>query len=467
MYGHDLWLAIRKSVFAAMNPLILLAEDDKNHREMLSALLREWGYEIMAVDNGRKAVDFCAKNPVDLVLMDVRMPKLDGVAAFREIHVLKPDLPVLVMTAWSDLPTAVETIRAGAADYLAKPLDFAHLKERLAKILAAPSAGTSVRAPVGEAVPGPGLLIGGSAAMHELADMIETVAPTQATVLISGESGVGKELVAKALHEKSGRNGRFVAVNCGAFTETLLASELFGHERGAFTGADKKREGLFAAARDGTIFLDEIGEMPPAMQVKLLRVLQEKEILPVGSSTPVAVNARVIAATNRDLSREVEEGRFREDLYYRLNVVLLTPPPLRERGAHDIALLAEHFAKRLAAANHKHFAGFDKAALARLAAWRWPGNVRELENVVERAIILMPSDTITEKQLPERLLEAGSASCGIDVRNGEIPTLDEVEREVILRTLERFGNNKSETAKALGITRKTLHSRLARYRGGE
>lgn len=443
--------------------LVLVADDDKSHREMLCALLDEWGYDVATATDGQQAVDFCKKHRPDLALLDVRMPKKDGLAAFSEIHKTRKDLPVLIMTAFSDIPAAVEAIKSGAHDYLSKPLDFERLKVCLGNVC------TLKEAPAkrGEGKSGKkSEILGESVPILELQEMIRTIAPTSATVLIIGESGVGKELVARAVHRESGRKGDFVAVNCGAFTDTLLASELFGHEKGAFTGADKKHEGLFVKATGGTIFLDEVGEMSAAMQVKLLRVLQEKEVLSVGSVKPVSVDARVIAATNRDLALEVEEGRFREDLYYRLNVVSLTPPPLRERG-NDIALLAMHFAKRFAAANRKNFTGIDEGAMRKLLAWQWPGNVRELENVMERAVILMTGDTITERQLPERLLATSARpSAKPDFSMGEngVSTLDEVERAVILRTLERFGNNKTETAKALGITRKTLHAKLASYK---
>lgn len=443
--------------------LVLVADDDKRHREMLCALLDEWGYEVASAADGQQAVDFCKKYRPDLALLDVRMPKKDGLTAFSEIHAARKDLPVLIMTAYSDIPAAVEAIKAGAHDYLSKPLDFDRLKVCLANVFAlknAPKAREEAKSGKKSEI------LGESAPILELQEMIRTIAPTSATVLITGESGVGKELVARAVHRESGRKGDFVAVNCGAFTDTLLASELFGHEKGAFTGADKKHEGLFVKASGGTIFLDEVGEMSPAMQVKLLRVLQEKEVLSVGSVKPVSVDARVIAATNRDLAKEVEEGRFREDLYYRLNVVSLTPPPLRDRG-NDIALLAMNFAKRFAAANRKNFSGIEDGAMRKLLAWQWPGNVRELENVMERAIIMMTGETITERQLPERLLAASppqATGASLAAGGDGVPTLDEVERAVILRTLERFGNNKTETAKALGITRKTLHAKLTRYK---
>lgn len=474
---------------------ILVADDDAAHGRMLRALLENWGYVVEVVGDGAEAVRLGRELPVDLALLDVRMPVMDGLEALKQLHEARPSLPVLMMTAWSDVPAAVEAIKSGAWDYLAKPLDFERLKVSLRNVFAhanlmEENAALSRRLAEGG---GRGGILGQSAPMRGLWEMIRTIAPSEATVLVSGESGTGKELVARAVHDLSHRaGGPFVAANCGAFTETLLASELFGHEKGAFTGADHRHEGLFVRAKGGTLFLDEVGELPLAMQVKLLRVLQEREVLRVGGTRPEAIDVRVIAATNRDLAQETIEGRFREDLYYRLNVVTLTMPPLRDRGG-DIELLARHFATRFAQVNHKRVAGITPQALDILTCYAWPGNVRELENVMERAVILMPGEYIDVRELPERLLrgsgqaaivsgkavtgggEAGATDGGgreeatakiVGTGGGRLPTLEEVERAVILRTLQRCSGNKSETARILGITRKTLHARLNRY-GGE
>lgn len=457
---------------------ILIADDDDRHRAMLCAMLADWGYATLEATDGEQAVAMAAR--ADLTLLDVRMPKKDGLTALREIKAATPETPVVIMTAFSEIPAAVEAIRKGAYDYLTKPLDFAKLEVTLrnaATQLDLERQNADLNASLAEKHNG---LLGHSAPMLAIESLINTVAPTEATVLITGESGTGKELAAKAIHAASGRaNGPFMAINCAALTESLLESELFGHEKGAFTGAIKKHEGIFARAAGGSIFLDEIGEMPLAMQVKLLRVLQEKEVLSVGGTKPRPVDCRVMAATNRDLAAEVAAGRFREDLYYRLNVVSIHMPPLRDRG-DDIALLAQNFARRFSLVNRKNLRGIDAAAMARLLAYSWPGNVRELENVMERAVILMPGEYIGLHELPERFLAdagpaAGEAESGksptkldmeLSVGEGD-PTLDEVERLVILRALKRFGNNKTEAARSLGITRKTLHAKLNRYKEEE
>ncbi|MGE9985988.1 sigma-54-dependent transcriptional regulator [Desulfovibrio sp. SGI.169] len=447
---------------------ILVADDDATHREMLRTLLHEWGYAAGEAADGERAVALCREQPFDLALMDVRMPKKNGLEALKDIKAHNPALPVLIMTAFSDVAAAVEAIKSGAYDYLTKPLDFEKLKVVLRNVFAhvglvEENASLSRSLAATEARSD---MVGRSAAMSALWEMIRTIAPTDATVLITGESGTGKELVARAVHAASRRaQGPFVAVNCAALTESLLASELFGHEKGAFTGADKKHEGLFLRADGGTIFLDEIGEMPLSMQVKLLRAIQEREVLSVGGNRAVPVDVRIIAATNRDLAREVDAGNFRQDLYYRLNVVALALPPLRER-ADDIPLLAQHFMNRFAARNGKRIKGFTPGAMDRLVRYAWPGNVRELENVIERASILLLGEHISERELPERLKAPEQGDALADALESDCPTLDDVERAVILKTLKRFGGNKTEAARALGITRKTLHARLNRYQSG-
>lgn len=467
------------------SPQILVVDDDAAHLAMLATLLRDWGFMPLLYEDGSSALEYCEKNTglpqfPDLALVDMRMPKMNGNETLMKLLKLKPDLPVVIMTAFSDVPDAVEAMRNGAADYLLKPLDFGALENLLRKLLAS----SQGEKPYAQEDNGKNILWGESPAMQKLKKLVATIAPSEANALIDGESGCGKELVARAIHKASKRaNGPFVAVNCGAFTESLLASELFGHEKGAFTGADKKHEGLFMEATGGSIFLDEIGEMPPGMQVKLLRVLQEREVLSVGGTKPRKIDCRIIAATNKDLHAETLKGNFREDLYYRLNVVSLHLPPLRERK-EDIPLLAEHFAKRFARENHRGFSGINSVALAALRAWPWPGNARELENVMERAVILMHGEQIGLHELPENILANAAAAssppipasspdntpevpeikgAGENQEQGAPLTLAEVERNVIMETLKRTGNNKTETARLLGITRKTLHSKLNRY----
>ena len=447
---------------------ILVADDDATHREVLRTLLEEWGYAVREAVDGEHAVALCREQSFDLVLMDVRMPKKSGLEALKEIKVHNPAVPVLIMTAFSEVAAAVEAIKSGAYDYLTKPLDFEKLKVVLRNVFAhvgliRENATLSRSLAATEAQTG---MVGRSESMRALWEMVRTIAPTDATVLITGESGTGKELVAKAVHAASRRaRGPFVAVNCAALTESLLASELFGHEKGAFTGADKKHEGHFLKADGGTIFLDEIGEMPLSMQVKLLRVIQEREVLSVGGNKAVPVDVRIIAATNRDLAKEVAAGTFRQDLYYRLNVVTLALPPLRER-ADDIPLLAQHFMARFAATNNKKIKGFTPGAMDRLVRDAWPGNVRELENVIERASILLLGEHISERELPERFA-ASQGDALTDALTTDCPTLEDVERAVILKTLKRFGGNKTEAAKALGITRKTLHAKLSKYQSAQ
>ena len=447
---------------------MLVADDDATHREVLRTLLEEWGYAVREAVDGEHAVALCREQSFDLVLMDVRMPKKSGLEALKEIKVHNPAVPVLIMTAFSDVAAAVEAIKSGAYDYLTKPLDFEKLKVVLRNVFAhvgliRENATLSRSLAATEAQTG---MVGRSESMRALWEMVRTIAPTDATVLITGESGTGKELVAKAVHAAGRRaRGPFVAVNCAALTESLLASELFGHEKGAFTGADKKHEGHFLKADGGTIFLDEIGEMPLSMQVKLLRVIQEREVLSVGGNKAVPVDVRIIAATNRDLAREVAAGTFREDLYYRLNVVTLALPPLRER-ADDIPLLAQYFMARFADKNNKKIKGFTPGAMDRLVRYAWPGNVRELENVIERASILLLGEHISERELPERFAPARGDAL-TDALTTDCPTLEDVERAVILKTLKRFGGNKTEAAKALGITRKTLHAKLSKYQSAQ
>jgi two-component system, NtrC family, response regulator HydG len=442
---------------------VLVVDDEQVHRFMLCSMFREWGWKCVEADDGTTAVEAVKKNVYDAVLMDVRMAKMDGREAFFKIHDLQPELPVIIMTAYSTVNDAVEAIQHGAHDYLTKPLDFERLRLALERALDKKQVDTQKHTAVqGET----GLvtsIIGSSPPMQELLEMIGYVAPTEATVLVAGESGTGKELVAESLHKNSARHdGPFVKVNCAALAETLLESELFGHEKGSFTGADKRREGKFVQADGGTLFLDEIGETSQAMQVKLLRVLQEQELQRVGGEETVHVDVRVIAATNRNLEEEVASGNFREDLYYRLNVVMLTVPPLRDRSA-DIPDLVNHFTKKFAAKNRRTVESITPECMKMLCTYHWPGNVRELENAIERGIILMRGDQITEKSLPLSIQKYHQKDNPVPLE-GEIPSsLQEAEKILILQTLEETDGNKSEAARRLGISRKTLQNKLQKY----
>ena len=447
---------------------LLIVDDDLNHLKTLQTIVRSWGYQVSTVDDGIKAVESVKERPFALVLMDVRMAQMSGIEALQLIKQYNPAIPILIMTAYSSVDSAVEALKAGAYDYLTKPLDFEVLKISLARALehsGLKAENATLRSKMSENYELENI-IGKSRPMKELVDMMSMVAPSEATVLITGESGTGKELIAKSIHHNSRRKDRsMVVVNCAALTDTLLESELFGHEKGAFTGADKRREGRFKQADKGTIFLDEIGETSAAMQAKLLRVIQEREIQRVGGEETLSVDVRILAATNRNLEEEVKEGKFREDLFYRLNVVTLRIPLLRERQ-DAIPLLAQHFLEKYAKKNHKQVIGFSPLAMDMLLKYTWPGNVRELENVVERAVILLPDEHVTEKELPTTVTESYTEE------NDWVPPpspiavnrpLEEVEKEVILATLEDSGGNKSETARRLGINRKTLYKKLDDY----
>lgn len=450
-------------------PSILIVDDDNGHRLMLEALINKWGYAVTCAINGAEAVEKIEEGPYDVVLMDIRMPDMDGITALKGIKAHNPAVPVVLMTAYSAVETAVDALKSGAYDYLIKPLDFDVLKLTLSRTLEHSQLKTENRQLKERSER---LIIGNSAAMRPMLDMVETVAPSEATVLITGKSGTGKELVARSIHLCSQRkNGPWVAVNCAALTESLLESELFGHEKGAFTGADKRREGRFLQASGGTLFLDEIGEISLQMQVKLLRALQQREIQRVGSDETLTVDVRIVAATNRDLLTEIQEGRFREDLYYRLNVVSIHVPSLNERR-EDIPLLAQHFLNIYGLRNRKEIKGFTPQAMEMMIRYDWPGNVRELENAIERAVVLLFGNFISERELPQAVIQAyrpETAPCPAipflpSPPSAPAPsTLEDMERSFILQTLKDAGDNKSETAKRLGISRKTLHTKLKQY----
>ena len=443
----------------------MVVDDEESHRIMLRAVLQEEGYDVTEAADGPEGIKAVEEGPFDVILLDIRLPTLGGIETLTEIRRISPFTPVLMMTAYASVKTAVEALRAGAFDYLTKPLDIEELKILIEKALEhyhLREENLSLRERLGDRFDF-SKIIGKSRKMKELFELLSQVAPTDATVLILGESGTGKELVANAIHHNSPRSsGPFIKVACAALPETLLESELFGHERGAFTGAVARREGRFQAAHRGSIFLDEVGEMSPATQAKLLRVLQEKEFEPLGSTRTMKVDVRVIAATNKDLAAEVKEGRFREDLYYRLNVVPVLLPPLRERK-EDIPALAVHFFTIYRDKNRKELREISGKTLDLLVRYDWPGNIRELENCIERAVIMARGDIIAPADLPPSIqaLSLEKQDSGISFPAGI--SLEEVEKALILKTLEDTGGNRSRAAEILGINRRTLQLKLKEY----
>ena len=446
---------------------ILIVDDDRAHRTMLSTVLSGWGYAVSEADDGDVAVEAVRERPYDLILMDIKMIKLSGLEALEGVKTVNPAIPVILMTAYSSVETAVDALRKGAYDYLTKPFDFDELRlvlQRATEHRRLKEDNRMLREALGMQFDRRNI-IGSSPVMAELLETVAQVAPTEATVLITGESGTGKELIAGAIHFNSPRkDGPFVKVNCAAVTETLFESELFGHEKGAFTGALKRKEGRFQQAHNGTLFLDEISEISPAMQVKLLRAIQEREFNLVGGEDVIRVDVRVVAATNRNLEQEIESGTFREDLFYRLNVISLHAPPLRERK-DDIPLLARHFLNRFAERNGKLVKDLTPAAMDRLTRYEWPGNVRELVNAMERAVVLSRHEYIDVAELPLALrgdIDDEPAASPDSALSGNV-SLEELEKAAIIKTLEATEGNKSEAARRLGITRKTLHNKLKQY----
>jgi two-component system response regulator HydG len=447
---------------------ILVVDDEPGQRAMLRAVLTAEGYQVAEAEDGASALAHVDAHFYDLILMDVRMAHLDGMAALKAIKVRSPGMPIVLMTAYGTVRDAVEAMKAGAYDYLTKPLDIDELKLAVARGLrhaALEEENARLRALVGCDVD-VSAIIGTSEPMRQLFEAIALVAPTEATVLILGESGTGKELVAQAIHANSPRRARpLIAVNCAALPETLLESELFGHERGAFTGATERRLGRFELAHDGTIFLDEIGDLTPASQIRLLRVLQSQEFERVGGTTTLHVDVRVIAATHKDLGAAADAGQFREDLLYRLQVFPLTVPPLRERR-DDIPLLVEHFLKTYSERHRRRLRGLTPRTLDLLMRHTWPGNVRELEHTIERGVILTRGEHITPAELPPTICAlSGESEEGMPLET-TLPvglTLKEVERELIRQTLEHTGGNRTKAAEVLGISRATLHNKLKEY----
>jgi len=442
---------------------ILVVDDEASQRDLLHLVLTEEGYSVETASSGEEAVTKVEDRFYNLVVMDMKMGGMGGLEALKRIKEISSAVQVLIVTAYASVDTAVDAMRSGALNYLTKPIDLEELKVQVDKTMQFShlmAENESLKAQVAETFEA-SQIIGNSPRILEIFDTLHMVAPTDATVLILGESGTGKELVADAVHANSPRKkGPLIKVNCAALPETLLESELFGHEKGSFTGAVARREGRFKLADGGTLFLDEIAEMSLLLQAKLLRVIQTRSFERVGGTETITSNVRLIVATNRILEEEVREKRFREDLYYRLNVVPVTLPPLRERR-EDIPLLAEHFLSEIAERNGKLIRGFSPQAMDLLVRNRWKGNVRELENVVERAVIMTRGDLIQPGDLPGHITDEGEApSAGI------IPgrPLSDLEREAILSTLEMTGGNRTETAKLLGISRRTLQYKLKEFK---
>jgi two-component system, NtrC family, response regulator AtoC len=442
---------------------IFVVDDDTSSRELLTRILAAEGHAVTALSDGHEALErLGAEGPPDLVVSDIRMGDVDGLQLTDALRERAPDTPVLLVTAFGNIDGAVEAIRRGAFDYISKPYDVDGIKMVVARALEQRRLAVENRALRRDLRDKYRLenVVGRSEAMLQVYKTAARVAATDATVLIQGESGTGKELVARAIHAASPRAQRpFVAVDCGAIAEGVLESELFGHARGAFTGAQATRRGLFEEANQGTLFLDEIGDVGHNLQARLLRALQEGTIRRVGTNETIAVDVRVVAASNRDLEQAVKEGRFREDLFYRLNVVTIRIPPLRDRR-EDIQLLAEHFAAKH---GRPEGAAISPAARDLLAAYDWPGNVRELENVIARALALNPSGVVTPEDLPEHVRSARPAASSLAVVAGagqERPTLAELERRYAAQVLQETGGNKTRAAEILGIDRKTLYRLL-------
>ncbi|HJK90772.1 MAG TPA: sigma-54 dependent transcriptional regulator [Polyangiaceae bacterium LLY-WYZ-15_(1-7)] len=447
-------------------PHILVVDDEAEIRDLAEAALKKDGHTVKTATTQAEAERFVRNlGQLDVVLTDLRIGEDDGLEVCQSVLDIRPDVPVIVMTGYTSMDAAIGALRAGAWDFLPKPLELEPLRAAIRRATQHRALSQEVKR-LRREVDGPVAefdMVGRSPSMRRVFDLIERVGDSDATVLVTGESGTGKELVARALHRQSGREGRFVAVNCAAMPANLLESELFGHVRGAFTDAKRSREGLFIEADGGTLFLDEIGEMAPEMQAKLLRALQERKVRPVGSSQERAFDTRIIAATNRDLEDDVAEDRFREDLFYRINVVNVHLPPLRARG-HDILRLAQRFVEDNAERMGRDVKGLSEPAAERLLAYDWPGNVRELENCIERAVTLARFEQITTDDLPERVRTHESSRLLVDTQDpSELPTLETLERRFVRKVLQVVGGNKTQAAKVLGIDRRTLYRKLARW----
>ena len=455
-----------------MGARILIAEDDEISRQLFVETLENEGYDVGRAQSGEEVLSLLGDGSYELLIIDVRMPGMTGLEVTRRLHEQHCSLPIIVMTAFGSIETAIEAIHEGAFDFISKPMNLEELKKTVSRALAYRGShnGGEKNAEEIQEIAESGTIVGKSPPMVEVYKTVARVAPTKSSVLILGESGTGKELIAKAIHQHSLRAGQpFVAVDCGALSETLLESELFGHMRGAFTGAVADKRGVFEEAAGGTCFLDEIGDISPNMQAKLLRVLQEHEVRRVGGKDWIKVDVRVVAATNQSLAELVRKATFRQDLYYRLNVVAIELPPLWKR-TEDIPLLSRHFLQRYSRENGKSINAISDKTMEVLCAYSWPGNIRELENAIEQAVALSNQAILTPDDLPLAVRE-NAASDLIDQKSQseefvfpDVPTLEEVKKRYVLHVLKNSQGNVSRTAKLLNVDRRSLYRMLARYK---
>jgi DNA-binding NtrC family response regulator len=451
-----------------MKERVLIVDDDQSQCDLFAMALERHGYEPASTTSPREALELVSREPFDVVVTDLGMTEMDGLELCERILGTSPEVPIVVVTGQGSMDAAISAMRAGAYDFLTKPIDAKVLGLSVARAAQHHRLNSEVKR-LREAAVVPsadGLFVGESSSMKRVAELIARVAQSDASVLIHGETGTGKELVARALHAASTRSqGPFVAINCAAVPANLLESELFGHARGAFTDAKTQRQGLFVQASGGTLFLDEIGEMPLEMQAKLLRALQERRVRPVGSNVEVEFDARMVAATHRDLDVDVEKKRFREDLFYRINVVKIDVPPLRERGS-DVLQLASFFLRKFAERSGRGKLSLSPQAAERILSYNWAGNVRELENAMERATALARLDQITVEDLPERVRSYRADRFVLSADDPkEVLSLEEIERRYIYRVIKILGGNKARAAELLGLDRRTLYRRLEKYEG--
>jgi DNA-binding NtrC family response regulator len=446
---------------------LLVVDDDDDLRELLVEGLGAQGYDVVGCASAEKGLEALTDQQFEVILADLNLPGMDGIELCTRVIEERPEQVVMVITAFGSMKSAIAAIRAGAYDYITKPFDVEAVALRIHRVVREHRIRDEARRlrAVVEVKESFGGILGSSAAMQKVYDLLERVSDSEASVLVTGESGTGKELVARALHDRGPRReGPFVAVNCSAVPENLLESELFGHSKGAFTDARSDRIGLFSQANGGTLFLDEIGEIPLLVQPKLLRALEERKVRPVGSNIEAEIDVRIVAATNRDLEAAVEEQRFREDLYFRINVIHVDLPPLRSRGT-DVLAMAQHFLGRYALQAGKDVRGIAPSAAQRLCDYEWPGNVRELRNCMERAVALTRFTDIEVEDLPERVAKYRRSHVVVASDDpSELVPMEEVERRYILRVVEAVGGNKTTASKILGLDRKTLYRKLERYK---